>query len=306
MQKIIITSYVDPDLDGVACAIAYAEFLNAVSKPAETCILGHPTVEAEFALTKLAIPRPIERTVFEPNESIVLLDASELIHFEGRLLPEQVIEVIDHRKVNDAQKFINAKIQIELVGAAATLVSEKFRDQNISPSTESARILQAAIISNTQNFQTNTTTDRDHAIMKWLNEIAPLPDYFTHDMFAAKSDFAGEKLERAMDIETAIFEINSKRLGIVQLEMIASNLLIRDRQEEILRILDRLKAQNNLDHIFLTILDIEAKLNRFVTSDVFIQSILSEALGVMFTNKVSVRDGIIMRKEIVPLIKGVM
>lgn len=306
MEKIITTSYVDPDLDGVACAVAYAEFLNAVGKPAVACLMGNPTAEAEFALAKLHVPRPPSRVTFEPTERVVILDASEPIHFEGRLVSEQVIEVIDHRKVNEAQKFVNAKIQIELVGAAATLVAEKFRDQHISPSTESAQILQAAIISNTQNFQTKITTDRDHAVMKWLGDIASLPEHFTHDMFVAKSDFVGEKLEKAMDIEIATFEIASKRLGVVQLEMVGSEALVTDRQDDILQILDRLKMQNKLDHIFLTMLDIEAKLNRFVTADSFMQSILAEALGVTFFDNLAVGEGIIMRKEIMPFIKSVM
>jgi manganese-dependent inorganic pyrophosphatase len=306
MEKTITTSYVDPDLDGVACAIAYAEFLNTVGKPAAACIMGHPTAEAEFALDKLNVYRPTNCTAFEPHEIVVILDASEPVHFEGRLLPEQVIEVIDHRKMNEAEKFTNAKVQIELVGAAATLVAEKFRNQNVQPSTESAQILQAAIISNTQNFQAKTTTDRDFVIMKWLSEIATLPDNFTHDMFAAKSNFTGEKLERAMDIETATFEIAGKRLGVVQLEMVGSETLIHDRQEEILQILDRLKTRNNLDHIFLSMLDIDAKLNRFVTSDALMHRILAEALNVSFSGKVAVRDGIIMRKEIMPLIKPAM
>jgi manganese-dependent inorganic pyrophosphatase len=222
MPNIFTTSYVDPDLDGVACTIAYAEFLNATGKTADACLMGKPTVEAKFVLTKLTIPHPIIRTNFEPDESLILLDASEPIHFENHLTLEQVIEVIDHRKVNEAAKFTNAKIQIEMVGAAATLVAEKFLQQSITPSTKSAQILQAAIISNTQNFQATTTTDRDNTIVKWLANIAPLPADFTHEMFAAKSDFSANKLQTTMDTETGIFEIAGQRLGLVQLEMVGS------------------------------------------------------------------------------------
>src|SRR3989338_3432111 len=253
MNPIFTTSYVDPDLDGVACAVAHAELLNATGKPAEACLLWHPTAEAEFALTTLHISRPTERTTFESQETVVILDASEPMQFEGRLLPDQVVEVIDHRKVNEAEKFLNAKIQIELVGAAATLVAEKFREQNIKPSASTAQLLQAAIISNTQNFQAKTTTHPDHAMMKWLAEIAPLPVNFTHDMFAAKSDFTGDRLEKAMDIETAIFEIAGKRLGVVQLELVESEALVRDRKDELIILLEQLRTQNKLNIIFLTL-----------------------------------------------------
>ncbi len=303
MNPLFTTSYVDPDLDGVACAIAYAELLNATGVTATACVMGHPTVEAEFALSTLGVARPIQRESFLPIERVIILDASEPIHFEGRLVPEQVIEVIDHRQVNEAHLFSNAKVQIEFVGAAATLVAERFLKQDHVPSVKSAQLLQAAIISNTQHFQANTTTDRDSAMMQWLHEMAPLPDAFVQDMFAAKSDFTGEKLAHAMDIETAIFEMGDKRIGIVQLEMIGSDALVRDRRNELLQILESFRQQNNLDHIFLTILDIEAKLNRFVTVDRIMQSVLTEVLGVTFVENVGVRDGIIMRKEIVPLIK---
>ena len=303
MKPIFTTSYVDPDLDGVACAVAYAELLNATGTSAMVCLMGHPTVEAEFALSILEVPRPADRESFAQDERVIILDASELVHFEGRLVPEQVIEVIDHRQMNDAHLFAHAKVQVELVGAAATLVAEKFHEQNFLPSTKSAQLLQAAIISNTQNFQASTTTDRDHLMMKWLHEIAPLSESFVHDMFAAKSDFTGEKLEQAMDIETAIFEMGDKRLGIVQLEMVGSESLVVNRYDEILEILDRLREQNKLDVIFLTVLDIEKKLNRFVTADSVAQALLTEALGVTFTGNTAVREGIIMRKEIIPLIK---
>ena len=71
------------------------------------------------------------------------------------------IEVVDHRAVNEADKFQNAKIQIEMVGSAATLIAEKFLHATTSTSPESAALLYSAIISNTINFQANVTTDRD-------------------------------------------------------------------------------------------------------------------------------------------------
>ena len=47
MKPVFTTSYVDPDLDGVACVIAYAELLNATGVTATACVMGQPTVEAD-------------------------------------------------------------------------------------------------------------------------------------------------------------------------------------------------------------------------------------------------------------------
>jgi oligoribonuclease NrnB/cAMP/cGMP phosphodiesterase (DHH superfamily) len=46
----LVTAYVCPDLDGAACAVAYAEFLQKRGEAAEAGILGTPHVEAQFVL----------------------------------------------------------------------------------------------------------------------------------------------------------------------------------------------------------------------------------------------------------------
>ena len=143
-------------------------------------------------------------------------------------------------------------------------------------------------------------------MMRWLNTIVPLPENFTHDMFRAKSDFSGEKLHRAMDIETGVFTIAGKRLGIIQLEMVYSEILTKNRKNEMLDIMHIIQTQNNLDYIFVTMLDIEAKLNRFLCDDTAMQHILSQALTIIFIENLAVRQDVIMRKEISPLIKLIM
>ncbi|MEK7094586.1 MAG: DHH family phosphoesterase [Patescibacteria group bacterium] len=303
---IFVTSYIGPDMDGTACAIAYAELMNRLGVEAEAAIMGEPTVEAVFVLNILSVSSFLKREKFKVTDKIVLLDASEARFFVGRLAPEQVIEVIDHRMVNEAEKFVNAKIQIEMVGAAATLVAERFREANIMPSETSARLLQAAIISNTQNFQSKTTTEQDHNMMKWLDELAPLPDGFVHKMFEAKSDFVGDKLAIAMDAEAGSNVMNGKTVSCVQLEMIGSAVLVRDRKNEIIEILSRMKTENGYDYIYASFLDIEEKVNRILCDDMSFQSFLSKALDINFENGLALRNEIIMRKEITPLLKIVL
>lgn len=47
MNPIIVTSYVDPDLDGTACAYAYAEFLKHTNPHVQAMITGTPYIEAQ-------------------------------------------------------------------------------------------------------------------------------------------------------------------------------------------------------------------------------------------------------------------
>ena len=52
---ILVTAYERPDLDGTACAFAYAEFLQKSRKDAICGIFGNPHREAQFVLERFDI-----------------------------------------------------------------------------------------------------------------------------------------------------------------------------------------------------------------------------------------------------------
>src|SRR5262249_43771630 len=153
-------------------------------------------------------------------EKVILVDASETLAFEGKLQFDKVIEIIDHRKTHEAEKFPKAIAQIELVGAAATLIAEKFIEAKVDISKESALFLYGAIVSNTLNFKSKTMTERDTKAAAWLAQHCEVSKNFAYDMFLAKSDLVGEKLEKAMRHDFALFEFGGKRVGFAQLEMV--------------------------------------------------------------------------------------
>ena len=125
--------------------------------------------EVQFVLQTYNIsPLPDANEHITADTDVVLVDASDLQGMSSTINPSQVIEIIDHRKVHQADQFPNAHVQIELVGSAATLVAERFVAQNIPISPESAILLYSAIISNTINFQASVTTQRDCDMSAWL------------------------------------------------------------------------------------------------------------------------------------------
>ena len=300
-QKVVVTSYTEPDLDGYSCAVAYAEFLNKTGIPAVVRIFGTPHIEATYLLEKFGFK--IEEDKNASLEKVVLVDASELRDLDKFIKIENVVEVIDHRKVNDASSFVNAKIQIELVGSAATLIAEKFYKQNIDISVPAATLLYGAIVSNTLNFRAKVTTDRDRQIAEWLNHKLRLTKEFIDDMFRAKSDVSGEKLAQRIEADFAWFQFGTQKIGCAQLEIMDARPLVENRKDELLQILKDLKTKDGLDKIFMSVIDLGEGFNAFVTDDVEMQPILSEALGITFEDNLAFRDGYIMRKEIAPLLK---
>lgn len=305
-SRIIVTAYSNPDLDGTASAIAYAELLKKQSKNARVAFFGTPHREAQFVFKTFDIDKPAQaENILNQEDRLILVDASDLRGISNLIYPKQVIEIIDHRQVNQADKFPNAKIQIELVGSCATLIAEKFFKEKIIIATSSAALLYSAIISNTVNFQANVTTDRDKKMCDWLVKQFDLPKGYIHKMFVAKSVLKKTLKEIFYD-DFATFEFRSRKLGIAQLEIVNTDEFVCKNKDEIQQALTKIKEEKKLDLIFLSLIDLEKIKNTFIVIDEPSKKLLKQALGIRFENNISHQEGIMMRKTIVPIIKDLL
>lgn len=302
MEKVLVTSYINPDMDGTACAVAYAEFLNKTGILAVAGLLGLPHEEALYVSERFEISLPLILST-DDFEKIVLVDVSELKLMSGKISPEKVIEIIDHREVGQTDEFVNAKKQIELVGSAATLVAEKFVQNNIEISKNSATLLLSAIVSNTLNFKGSVTTSRDRVVAEYLFGVSKLDQEYYKELFSAKSDMSGDKLRNTiMADKVVVRQIAGKRIVVPQLEIVGAKELLQQRLLEILETLDEMKKTDQLDFVFLNLVDLENICNFFVTKDIESQKLISKIYGLVFENNFAGRDGIILRKQIWPLI----
>jgi len=300
MNEILITGYTDPDLDCVACALAYEEFLNSQGIEAKAVVFGKPHREAQFVLDKLGLEVATGEDLINEGCEVILVDASD-VRVSKLIRPEQVIEVIDHRKAHEAEIFVNAKIQIELVGSAATLIAEKFFEKKVEISRPMAALLYAAIGSNTINFKNRVTTERDRKMAAWLIEKGA-DKRMVKAMFKAKSELRGSLREIFLQ-DKGTWEAGGKRIAIFQLEILKVDEFVKEKLNEVEEFLQDFRKEDRLDVIFLTCVDLESGFNVFMVVDEFTKGLLEKVLGVKFERGMTKREGIIMRKEIVPLIK---
>lgn len=304
MNTTLITSYVNPDLDGIACMIAYAELLHTQGTSAVAGYFGEPSPEAKYVMDRFEIPYPQRLNSADGFEKVIALDVSKPGDLEGKVPLNNVTEIVDHRKVHEAEKFPNAKVQIELVGSAVTLITEKFKLSGLTPSKNAAILMVSAIISNTSNFQANVTTDRDRAVYGWLLPIANLPSNYARELFLAKSDMSGERLKNVLIGDLGIFDFGQYHVGIAQIEMIGGFELAQNRKEEILVILEELRKTQSLNWIYLSIVELEKACTIFVATDEIPKTALHNLFSISFDGDTAVCQGLIMRKEAVALLKG--
>jgi inorganic pyrophosphatase/exopolyphosphatase len=301
-RKIIITAYNKPDLDGVASAYAYAEFLRHQKKHCTVAFSGKLQSEALFICDFLNIKFEDFDKLPLDKEKIILVDASEIDMISEKIDPKQVIEVIDHRAIHSAHLFPNASIQIEPVGSCATLIAEKFISSGLKPSRESTIFLYCAIVSNTINFKANVTTDRDRKAADFLLSCHKMPEDIIHKMFKFKSKIDDPiALIFPDNLKSTVF--GNKNVSIFQIEIIGVKQFIKNNINEINDFLLTVSKDNGFDHVFLTCIDLEEGENTFVATNPATAKMLSDILGIKFSDNVAQYDKIIMRKELMPLVK---
>ena len=167
-----------PDLDCIAGAVAYAEYLTHIeNKPARAWICGVPDGEAQFYLDLYSSINFASDADVAAAKEFVLVDFSVKFILPPQVDPLKVTQVIDHRFFTDpATDFPHAAIQIDGVGAAATQIAEYYMKAQSAPSPHSAAMLYGAIYTHTLCLQSETTTERDKAAVAWLKTYVPDAD----------------------------------------------------------------------------------------------------------------------------------
>ncbi len=301
-EKILVTSYNNPDVDGTACSYAYSEFLRNKNINAQAGVFGKVHKEAQFVLDKFNIKIKNAEKLINEYKKIILVDASEILRIPSKIKAEQIIEIIDHRKSEDLKKFPGAITQVELVGSCATLITERFKKEKIEISKESAILLFSAIVSNTLNFKGKLTTVRDKNMAEWLKEKVDIPEDYVHQMFSHKSKFT-EPLKDVLLSDFKDFESTNGKIGIAQLEIVNVDDFINKNLLELQELLQKIKNERSVQYMFLNCIDLEKGFNIFVAIEKETKEILTSTLGINFKKNIAKTDHHIMRKEMVPKIK---
>lgn len=300
-MTLLVTGYTDPDLDGTACAVAYAEFLEATGRPAVAALFGTPQQEARFVLQRYGLPLPADaERLIDDCEGVILVDASDTRGISSRIDREKVVELIDHRPLHEAGAFPRATPWIEWVGAAATLVARRFRTYPLAISPGAAALLYHAIAANTIVFQAGVTTAEDREAADWLLDRFDGPPC-VDEMFADKSRVRGP-LRIAFEPLFGSYPLAGATIGIVQWEALDVGRFVDRRLVEIEQTLAGMQQAHGVEAILLTCIDVREGYNLLVAFDEPTRQLLRSALGVRFDGPLGRRPGVLMRKEIVPLL----
>ena len=304
MKRKVVTSYINPDMDGISLMYAYTEYLRKNGESANYYFEGTLKKEVQIILDKFNINLDNIDDIKDDDE-IVLVDTNYLRELSVKVKPEKIVEIIDHHNKEDwIDNYRNISVNIELIGAAATLVAERFKDKNVSISRESAILLYYGIISNTMNLKIKLTSKKDIEIANWLKAQVPeITDEVTKEIFVEKSEI-GDNLREEMEVEFKD-QFMSISWSMGQLEVANVCEFLNKYEDKIRNILDVVSKETNVDYISVNCMDIINGYSVIVVNNESTARLISDATGIKFNNLKAKVNELISRKEIVKIIRNI-
>ena len=187
---------------------------------------------------------------------VLLVDHAEIGQSIKGVEKADVVEILDHHHVGDIETASPIPATFDPVGSTATLIVERFKAAGLRPEESTAKMLLAAVLSDTVILNSPTTTDRDREVVKVLEELLDLDaGEFGREMFEASSDVSDLAAEEIVNRDAKEYGTSAgDKVSVSQIETVGTGLL--QRKDELLEALEALRAQNGYVFSALMVTDI--------------------------------------------------
>ena len=193
----------------------------------------------------------------EPRK-VLLVDHAERGQSVDGIEEAQIVEILDHHHIGNIETNTPIPATFEPVGSTATLILERYRASGTEPKESAAKMLLAAVLSDTVIFNSPTTTERDREIVRYLEELLGLDaEAFGIEMFEASSDVSDLSAREIIGRDQKEYGVSGGAMSVSQIETVGSGLL--ERKGELLNALEELRQENGYLFAALMVTDIIAQ-----------------------------------------------
>lgn len=151
------------------------------------------------------------------NKRLILVDHNEYSQSVEGIDEADVIEVIDHHRIGDVSTTKPILFRNEIIGSTASIITKIYRENNIEIPKDIAAILLSALISDTLDFKSPTTTPQDFEIGDYLANIAGLDrSEFAREMFEVTSSLKKKSYQEIITQDIKKFNISNQNVMVSQ------------------------------------------------------------------------------------------
>lgn len=234
------------------------------------------------------------------RKQVVLVDHNEAAQSVHGLEQVEILEIIDHHRLADIQTKQPISVRNEPVGSTNTIITAMYQEHGVMPSPKMAGLMASAILSDTVMFKSPTCTKKDIAMAERLARIARLSlEELGKELFSV-SGADGKSAEELFRADYKQFHIAEQNIGVSQITCVDSSHLVA-RQEEFLKMMEKLKKEQDFDIVILMVTDVllEGSHLYYAGSD----DIIQQAFNVVPKDKHIFLPKVMSRKkQIIPML----
>ncbi|WP_444941282.1 manganese-dependent inorganic pyrophosphatase [Microbulbifer sp. ZKSA004] len=293
-QNLVWIGHKVPDTDSVSGSLLAAFIYGG--KP------GTPSKvnpETRFAIDQCGADEPKIIENFS-GKTVGLVDFNQSTQLPTGIDPDSIVAIIDHHAIGGSPINIPNVISIEIRpwGSTATILTDHARMFDIELPIHLACMGLAAVLSDTVNLTSPTTTEYDRAYVQILAKRAGIDDInkFAERMLMAKSDLGGFSAKDIILLDYKDFEFGGKEVGIGVAETLIAQPLI-NRRYELQSAMGEIKKEKGIDHLIFAIVDTRENRSYLLWSDDQDKAVVISAFGDHVVDDMVVAEGMISRKR---------
>lgn len=248
-----------------------------------------------------------------PRLHLILVDHNEPQQAIGSLDEAELVEVLDHHRLDNASTHTPIRFTVDVVGSTSTLVAERIEESGLSAPPQIAGVLLSGLLSDTLLLTSPTTTERDRQIAERLERWAFAPgspvEGETIQSYGEKVIEAGAGLEsrdpdEIVSQDMKRYEAGRYKFSIAQAEV---NKFIESEEtkQAIFDALNRQKERSGLDFSMLMVTNVVAGSSRLLISED--AAVLNDLPYPYLPDGIREAKGVVSRKkQLLPVILGLV
>lgn len=308
-----IIGHQKPDTDSVVAALAFKHIFDSQEcweHPTSKACITHPlNPETTFLFKKFeeTAPEIIASKDITKEDKVVLVDHNEQSQRLEGLDPKLISDIFDHHKLslNLTQPIY---VTTKAWGSTCTIAWKIMDTHKIDVPKKLASLMLSAILSDTVNLKSSTTTKVDKDAIASLVKSTEIEDIdqLALEIFKAKSNTKSLSDKELLKNDYKIFEFADKKVFIGQIETVDQETIISSRGEGLKKAMDDLQKELQLDFVFLAVSDILNINTKIITIGSSTKIGEKAFKGSAVDGVLNIGPKLSRKKEIAPLIEEII
>lgn len=192
-----------------------------------------------------------------PKLKVALVDHSAVNQSFQNVDKAEIVAIVDHHHIGNIQTQMPIEYRNHKCGCTCTIISSLYQEKGLLPDATMSGLMMSAILSDTLNFRSATTTEEDKLAVMWLAERAGVEDVeaYAREMLGASVALDDASPHEILNRDLKNYEIGKYHFAIGQTNY--------SRMDEVQKILpqflenmEREQAEAKLDILVMLFTDV--------------------------------------------------